>query len=72
MAWINTMTGCFRLSGFSRRYFRELVNSLAAGTSTVCSGEERESKIHVLKARGNKPADSQVSSPPPSRHHPSL
>lgn len=46
MAWINTMTGCFRLSGFSRRYFRrtrELVNSLAAGTFTVCSGErERE------------------------------
>lgn len=41
MAWINTMTGCFRLSGFSRRYFRrtrELVNSLAAGTSTVCEG----------------------------------
>lgn len=82
MAWINTMTGCFRLSGFSRRYFRrtrELVNSLAAGTSTVCAGargggvekeRERESKMHVLKARGNKPADSQVSSPPPLRHHP--
>lgn len=45
MAWINTMTGCFRLSGFSRRYFRrtrELVNSLAAGTSTVCGEEEGE------------------------------
>lgn len=82
MAWINTMTGCFRLSGFSRRYFhrtRELVNSLAAGTRFAVGGRERgrergrgrrESKMHVLKARGNKPADSQVSSPPPLRHHP--
>lgn len=45
MAWINTMTGCFRLSGFSRRYFRrtrKLVNSLAAGTSTVYGDEGRK------------------------------
>lgn len=41
---INTMTGCFRLSGFSRRYFRrtrELVNSRSRSwfSSTVCGGE---------------------------------
>lgn len=48
MAWINTMTGCFRLSGFSRRYFRrtrELVNSLAAGPRFAREegrGRERE------------------------------
>lgn len=54
MAWINTMTGCFRLSGFSRRYFRrtrELVNSLAAGTSTVCEGGRRDGRVEGGKGR---------------------
>lgn len=68
-ARINTMTGCFRLSGFSRRYFRhtrELVNSRSRSwfSFTVCGGGE--SRMHVLKARRNKPADSRISSPPPS------
>lgn len=56
MAWINTMTGCFRLSGFSRRYFRrtrELVNSLAAGTSTVC-GERKGKKKKRGRGRGRE------------------
>jgi len=41
MAWINTMTGCFRLSGFSRRYFRELVNSLLVRPRFAAGRKER-------------------------------